>query len=83
MIEGETLFKYSGEVSSTWAWSQVGTVIVDQNSYTYKWVLPIGTSTIDTSKFVVQTQGYSQPMNVFSPCPVSGGGPNGAGRYCA
>ncbi|KAG2419319.1 hypothetical protein HFD88_004114 [Aspergillus terreus] len=37
----------------------------------YTWTLPLGTSTIDTSKFVVQAQGYNPLTNVFEPDPTA------------
>jgi hypothetical protein len=89
MVEGTTLYKYSGSISSTssnvlWAWTSMGSVDVSQTAYTYKWTMPIRTSTADTSKFVIQTQGYGPAADVFKPCPDWGGGPDGvgSGQYC-
>lgn len=74
MVEGTTLYKYSGTLPAgstapPWAWSVVGPVTLDITAYTYKWTLPIGTLTTDTSKFVVQAQGYNPLTNAFSPKP--------------
>ncbi len=74
MVEGETLFKYNGVtppgfVNAPWSWASVGTVPVTLSGYTYTWTLPIGTSTTDTSKFVIQTQGYGPYGNAFAPDP--------------
>ncbi|KAI1875087.1 uncharacterized protein JN550_002516 [Neoarthrinium moseri] len=73
-VEGTTLYKYSGTVpkgstAAPWSWSVVGPVDLVVDRYTYKWTLPIGTSTLDTSKFVVQAQGYGPFINAFSPKP--------------
>ncbi|KAL2816080.1 hypothetical protein BJX63DRAFT_430372 [Aspergillus granulosus] len=35
--------------------------------YTYTWTIPLGTSTINSGKFVVQAQGYNPLTNVFYP----------------
>lgn len=76
MIEGTTLFKYSGTVPTgtdtpapPWSWTSMGSISLSTDGYTYTWTLPIGTSTTDTSKFVVQAQGYGPFINSFSPNP--------------
>jgi hypothetical protein len=74
MVEGTTLYKYSGTLpegstAPPWSWSVVGTINLETTDYTYKWTLPLGTGTIDTSKFVVQAQGYNPLTNVFEPLP--------------
>ncbi|KAB8211919.1 fibronectin type III domain protein [Aspergillus parasiticus] len=74
MVEGTTLYKYSGTLpegstAPPWAWSVVGPITLDTKDYTYTWTLPLGTSTIDTSKFVIQAQGYNPLTNVFEPDP--------------
>lgn len=74
MVEGTTLYKYSGvlpegSTAPPWSWSVVGPITLDITGYTYKWTLPLGTSTIDTSKFVIQAQGYNPLTNVFEPDP--------------
>ncbi|KAE8371195.1 Spherulation-specific family 4-domain-containing protein [Aspergillus bertholletiae] len=74
MVEGTTLYKYSGTLpegstAPPWAWSVVGAITLDTKDYTYTWTLPLGTSTIDTSKFVIQAQGYNPLTNVFEPNP--------------
>ena len=77
MVEGETLYKYSGAIAqgytnAPWSWTNVSTVGIDVHGYTTKWTLPIGTSTVDTSKFVVQAEGYGPSTNVFAPDPRDG-----------
>ncbi|EPS26948.1 hypothetical protein PDE_01888 [Penicillium oxalicum 114-2] len=74
MVEGTTLYKYSGvlpkgSTAPPWSWSVVGDVSLDISGYTYTWNLPIGTQTIDTSKFVVQAQGYNPLINAYQPSP--------------
>lgn len=78
MVEGSTLFKYSSAVSAsagwmTWSWSFVGPVTVKPptaaGQYTYNWTVPLGTATVDTSKFVVQGEGLGPCINVFKPLP--------------
>ncbi|PKY04114.1 fibronectin type III domain protein [Aspergillus campestris IBT 28561] len=74
MVEGTTLYKYSGTLpkgstAPPWAWSEVGPITLDITKYTYTWTLPLGTSKIDTSKFVIQAQGYNPLTNVFEPDP--------------
>ncbi|GLA52547.1 hypothetical protein AnigIFM63604_009412 [Aspergillus niger] len=74
MVEGTTLYKYSGTVpegstAPPWSWTVVGPITLTTTDYTYTWTLPIGTSTIDTSKFVVQAQGYNPLTNIFEPVP--------------
>jgi Spherulation-specific family 4 len=84
MIEGSTLFRYTGNFSGegyTWSWTPVGSVQVNVNGYTYTWTVPIGTSTAPTTNVVIQAEGYDPLTNIFVPCnwPV---GPDGNGRYC-
>lgn len=88
MVEGTTLFKYSGKVDDSttnapWAWTPVGTAPVEVNGYTHTWSVPIGTSTARTTNFVIQAEGYGPTTNIFEPCPTLGAGPDGNGRYCA
>ncbi|KAE9364361.1 hypothetical protein N431DRAFT_355154 [Stipitochalara longipes BDJ] len=75
MVEGTTLYNYSGTVPSgstdaPWAWTEIGPISLVITGYTYTWTLPLGTNTIDTSKFVVQVQGYDPYTNVFQPDPT-------------
>ncbi|RAL02336.1 uncharacterized protein BO80DRAFT_472333 [Aspergillus ibericus CBS 121593] len=72
MVEGTTLYKYNGvlpagSTAPPWSWAEVSTITLDISGYTYTWTLPLGTSTVDTSKFVVQAQGYNPLTNVFEP----------------
>jgi len=87
LIENGALFKYTGVVNpgdtnAPWSWATMGEVQVQQTGYTWKWTVPIGSSTLDTENFVIQTQGYGPAMNVFWPCPTLTGGVSGDGRYC-
>ncbi|HEX7304938.1 spherulation-specific family 4 protein [Lentzea sp.] len=88
MVEGTTLFKYSGTVPDgttnvPWSWTSVGSAPVSINGHTHTWTVPIGTSAIDTKNLVIQAEGYGPTTNVFTPCPIWGAGPEGNGRYCA
>ncbi|KAH6710590.1 Spherulation-specific family 4-domain-containing protein [Leptodontidium sp. MPI-SDFR-AT-0119] len=87
MVENKVLYIYAGRTlpdgNATFEWKKLGEAVVTNTGYTQKWVLPIGTSTTDTTKFVLQTAGYGPSANVFHPCPVQGVGPDGNGRYCA
>ncbi|GES61487.1 fibronectin type III domain protein [Aspergillus terreus] len=74
MVEGTTLYKYSGTLpegstAPPWSWTVVDSITLDIKDYTYTWTLPLGTSITDTSKFVVQAQGYNPLTNVFPPDP--------------
>ncbi|KAL3479399.1 Spherulation-specific family 4-domain-containing protein [Aspergillus californicus] len=74
MVEGTTLYKYSGTLlegstAPPWSWTSMGSITLEITDYTYKWTLPIGTSIVDTSKFVIQAQGYNPLINVFQPDP--------------
>ncbi|CAG8882975.1 unnamed protein product [Penicillium egyptiacum] len=74
MVEDTTLYKYTGTVPAgstapPWSWSSIGTVTLDITDYTYTWTLPLGTATIDTSKFVIQTEGYNPTESYAVPTP--------------
>ncbi|RAL15201.1 uncharacterized protein BO97DRAFT_463072 [Aspergillus homomorphus CBS 101889] len=74
MVEGTTLYRYNGvlpkdSTAPPWSWAVIDTVTRDISGYTYTWTLPLGTSTVDTSKFVVQAQGYNPWTNIFEPDP--------------
>lgn len=74
MVEGSTLYKYNGKLPAgstapPWSWETVGSVDVKVDGYTYTWTVPLGMLTTDTSKFVVQDQGYGPFINAFSPKP--------------
>ena len=96
MVENDILYQYTGIPTDTskipWTWTSIGAVKVQQDEYHWTWTIPLGTSTVDTSNFVIQTEGYGPLLNVFQPCPGEGGGvagilngkgPSGDGRYCA
>ena len=75
MVEDSTLYKYTGTVPSgstaaPWAWTEIGPISRVITGYTYTWTLPLGTLTTDTSKFVVQVQGYNPYTTVFEPDPT-------------
>jgi hypothetical protein len=75
MVEETTLYSYSGTIpagstNAPWAWSSIGTITLDITGYTYTWTLPLGTSTVDTSKFLVEAEGYNPYTTVFSPDPT-------------
>lgn len=70
MSDGSTLYRYTGTSAGAWSWSSVGSVTASSSGYTYTWTLPLGTSTTDTTKFVVQAQGYNPLINVFEPNPA-------------
>ncbi|KAB5511567.1 Spherulation-specific family 4-domain-containing protein [Coniochaeta sp. 2T2.1] len=71
----KTLHRYTGDplpegsTAAPWKWTNITDIVVDTTGYTYTWTLPLGTSTTDTSKFVVQAQGYGPYINVFDPAP--------------
>jgi Spherulation-specific family 4/Fibronectin type III domain len=74
MVENLKLYKYTGTVpagttAAPWTWTEIGDVTRVITGYTYTWTLPIGTLTTDTSKFVVQVQGYNPYGTVFEPDP--------------
>ncbi|KAL3473266.1 Spherulation-specific family 4-domain-containing protein [Aspergillus californicus] len=74
MVEGTTLYKYSGTLpegstAPPWSWTPVGPITLDVTGYTYTWTAPLGTSTVNTGKFVIQAQGYNPLTNVFYPEP--------------
>lgn len=71
MVEGGTLYKYSGS-GATWSWTWVAEVSLVQAVYDYTWVAPIGLSTISTHNYILQVQGYGPMANVFNPCPEFG-----------
>ncbi|RAH78951.1 hypothetical protein BO86DRAFT_402295 [Aspergillus japonicus CBS 114.51] len=74
MVDGSTLYRYDGvlpkgSTASPWSWEAIDTVNLNIWGYTYTWTLPLGASTVDTTKFVVQAQGYNPMINVFEPDP--------------
>lgn len=79
LIEGEKFFKYNGKKAekedAPWAWELVkdmgdgGFGGPKRQGYTYSWTIPIGSSTIDTTRIVVQGQGIGPYTNIFTPEP--------------
>ena len=73
MVEGTTLYQYTGTIpagstNAPFSWTSIATVPVTvSNTYTTTWTLPLGTSTVDPSKFLVQAQGYNPYTNVVQP----------------
>lgn len=87
MVQNGKLYRYNGTVTNPkddipWAWSLVGPAPVTRTGYTYMWVAPIGSSTMDTTSFVIHAQGHGPTANVFSPCPKAGERPDD-GIFCA
>jgi hypothetical protein len=86
MIEGTTLFSYSGcfcGTNATWAWTPVASSIpVTVNGYTYTWTVPIGAATASTDHVVIQAEGYAPLTDVFVPCADLMSPVSGDGRYC-
>lgn len=89
MIQGENLYRYNGTTSDAatgdlpWAWALDGAVAVTRTDYTYSWMAPIGTSTMDTTSFVVQAQGHGHGVYAFSPCPDKDREWSGPDIFCA
>ncbi|MEU1183783.1 spherulation-specific family 4 protein [Streptomyces sp. NPDC005820] len=87
MVEGTTLYKYTGTADSQWSWSPMGTVSISRSGYTYTWNVPYGTSGgVSADHVVLQAEGYNPLVNYFTPCNLivfPAGGPDGNGRYCA
>ena len=50
----------------TWTFMQT-VPVTRKGSYTRQWVLPIGTTNLDVSKYIVQAQGYNNYTNVLMP----------------
>lgn len=87
MVQDGNLYRYNGTITNPqdnipWAWSLVGPVPITRTGYTYSWVAPIGSSTMDTTSFVIHAQGHGPTANVFSPCPKAGERQD-AGVFCA
>lgn len=72
MIESGTLYGYSGtdELNPTWSWTNLGAVTVTQDHYHFTWNVPLGTDTLTTGNFVIQTEGYGPLLNYLQPCPL-------------
>lgn len=80
MVEGSTLFAYDGKNETDggnreWKWKEVGkrnNVKIDRTKTSYKWTIPIGSSTdgVDPHYIIIQTEGYNPSTNVFTPCPT-------------
>jgi hypothetical protein len=89
MIEGGTLYEYTGKQDpvtglSPWVWTWRAEVPFVQSGYDYTWTVPIGTSTVDPSKFMLQVQGYGPMANVYNTCPPLNDVRTAGGRpeYC-
>jgi hypothetical protein len=79
MVENQKLFKYVGPPRKNpddkieWKWEPVGlkesdwTVGLKTTGYTNEWSIPMGSSTFDTKKFVVQAEGYGPENAVVIP----------------
>lgn len=87
MVQNGNLYRYNGTITNPkdnipWAWDLVGPVPITRTGYTYSWVAPIGSSTMDTTSFVIHAQGHGPTANIFSPCPGAGERPD-KGIFCA
>jgi hypothetical protein len=74
MVEGKTLHKYSGLTppgfkNAPWTWTPIDSVPIVVSGYTHTWTLPIGSSTTNTDRYVIQAQGYGPYTNIFNPDP--------------
>lgn len=72
MVEGKTLYKYSGTVpagttNAPFTWTSMGDITLAQTGYTYSWTLPLGTSAVDPSKYLVQAAGQNPFTNSVQP----------------
>ncbi|KAM7193435.1 Spherulation-specific family 4 domain containing protein [Rhypophila sp. PSN 637] len=81
MVEGSNLYRYTGvmppdNTGMPWSWEWVGPVTVtppvggSSKPYTYTWTVPVGSSVMDTTRFVVQGERLGPYVNVFQPLPV-------------
>jgi hypothetical protein len=70
--------------NSPWVWTWRAEVPFVQSGYDYTWTVPIGTSTVDPSKFMLQVQGYGPMANVYNTCPPLNDVRTAGGRpeYC-
>ncbi|KAK0110178.1 hypothetical protein ONS95_002829 [Cadophora gregata] len=86
LVDDKRLYKYTGVIEpgkdAPYSWDQIDDAQFQQIGSRYTWKLPIGSSTVDTSKWVLQTDGHGSSVNVFHPCPTGGNGPDGNARYC-
>lgn len=88
MVEGGTLYEYTGTPDKTtgnapWSWTWRAEVPFVQSGYDYTWTVPIGTSKVDPSKFMIQVQGYGPKANVYHKCPFfDGRDKNDISEYC-
>jgi hypothetical protein len=93
MIEGKTLYRYTGAIPANidlypWSWTPITSrdnVQVERNGYHYRWVVKrnlIEKITLDTSKYVIQAEGYNLIANVFSPCPEKFWTSSDSWSYC-
>nr|OQO27418.1 hypothetical protein B0A51_07869 [Rachicladosporium sp. CCFEE 5018] len=86
MIEGAALYSYTGtttadSTAAPWSWQYVADVSLLQDGYDYTWTFPVGSSVVDTSRFLVQVQGYGPPANVLGYC-IAGAGDAVTPSYC-
>jgi len=86
MIEGGYLYHYADsdtfQVNAQWRWTQLAEAPLVQDGYDYTWTAPIGTSSFNTTNYIIQVQGYGPMADVFQPClEYMGGAP--VTSYCA
>lgn len=87
MVQNGNLYRYNGTITNLkddipWSWDLVGPVPITRTGYTFTWVAPIGSSTRDTTSFVIQARGHGPDASVFAPCPKAGDRPDD-GIFCA
>lgn len=77
VIEGGTLYQYNGKhadgENAPWVWKWLAEVPIVQEGYDFTFDMPMGTSTIDTTHYLVQVQGYGPMANVLHYCPSDWG----------
>jgi hypothetical protein len=71
MVEGRSLYKSTGVIlpgeKAPFTFTKVADVPPEISEYTYKWTLPYGSDTFETSRFLVQGQGYNPKMELMQP----------------
>jgi hypothetical protein len=77
LIENEVLYKYNApkqprEKNAEWLWDRIyygEKLKVTQDWYDFTWEIPMGTSTFDINRFVIDAAGYSKGAKAFHPRP--------------
>lgn len=69
MFEAGSFYRYNGQ-NGQWGWEWLaGGIAVERNKHNYKWTLPNGQITTDSTQFVVQVENYNPSNAVVHPCP--------------